>query len=33
MARTRKKKAGNIFSSKDKSNEHMYPIFSVRSII
>ena len=26
MARTRKKKAGNIFSSKDKSNEHMYPM-------
>ena len=26
MARTRKKKAGNIFSSKDKPNEHMYPM-------
>ena len=26
MARTRKKKAGNIFSSKDKANEHMYPM-------
>ena len=26
MARTRKKKAGNIFSSKDKDNEHIYPM-------
>ncbi len=26
MARTRKKKAGNIFSSKDKINNHMYPM-------
>ena len=26
MARTRKKKAGNIFSSKDKDNKHMYPM-------
>lgn len=26
MGRTRKKKAGNIFSSKDKSNDHMYPM-------